>query len=177
MVHEARLLDDYIVCTEDSELMSIAASYNAKILERPVELAGDSVNRWDVLKFVVSERSCDSVVLLQATSPIRTGGLVDDCIRKYTEDNHTSLATGFYLYDSPYPENRGLNRQEIKPSFYDDGNVYIWDSDLIRKFPFQEAGERPNLYETTEQENIDINSEFDLWIAEKIIEDRLCKTE
>lgn len=175
----AVLLDEYVVSTEDQEIAQVAASYGAKVLPRPPELASGTVNRWQVLQDLLAGRPrAATVVLLQATSPVRSPGLIDACIRQYLSGDCTSLATGFWHHDSPYPDNCGANRQELPSRFFDDGNVYVWPASLIKDSPIQDAGERPGFRVTGRRENVDINDEFDLWFAEQVLNaNTLCPAE
>jgi CMP-N-acetylneuraminic acid synthetase len=167
----AALLDAYVVSTEDNEIANIAKKHGATVARRPLHLAGGEVNRWTVMQDLTNNfPAAHVIVLLQATSPVRSSGLIDDCIRQYLDDQLDSLATGFYHHDSPYPENRGQNRQEMARRFFDDGNIYIWSRSLLETYPWQHAGQRAGIRITTELENIDINTAFDLWVAERILE-------
>lgn len=168
---KANLLDNYLVSTEDVEIAMVAQQYGAMVVPRPEVLSSGEANRWDVLKYYVSQLpDVKAVVLLQATSPIRRDGLIDECISEFRTNGYDSLATGFQHHDAPYPDNRGLNRQELGPRFFDDGNIYIWSRECIETNAKQDAGKKFAMKVLSRQENIDINDEFDLWIAEKILE-------
>jgi CMP-N,N'-diacetyllegionaminic acid synthase len=164
------LLGNYIVSTDDVEIAIVVQQCGATVLPRPDSLSTGEVNRWDVLKYYVNLLpDVTSVCLLQATSPIRSEGLIDDCIREFVNKGATSLATGFWHHDQQYPENRGKNRQEMQPRFFDDGNVYIWRRDLIEKHDKQDAGEKPILRVNNKLASIDINDREDLWMAERVL--------
>lgn len=166
---KAKLLDRYVVCTEDDLIAKVARDNGAEVLWRPPTLADDNVNRWDVLKFVLTKIDADDVVLLQATSPVRPAGMIDGCIMQYRRDHNDSLATGFYHHDERYPENRGKNRQLMTPRFFDDGNVYIWRASLIKENGVQECGKHPAIKINERAAQIDINEPFDLWMAEQVL--------
>jgi CMP-N,N'-diacetyllegionaminic acid synthase len=167
---KSRLLNQYVISTEDREIREISHEYGAIVIERPPMLATGVINRWDVLKYHLGQfQDATVVVLLQATSPIRQAGFIDECITEYVTKDCDSLATGFWHHDSPYPENRGMNRQEMTPHFFDDGSVYIWKRELIASCPKQEAGEHPALKVNHPLCRIDINDRYDLWMAEKVL--------
>lgn len=165
----SRLLERYIVSTDDEDIATEVNQHGVELALRPKCLSGDTVNRWDVLKDIVRKIPYPTIVLLQATSPIRKPGRIDECIQTFLDGNYDSLATGLNLFDRPYPENRGKNRQQITPWFFDDGNVYIWKRELIECNQYQEAGEKYAIIETEPAEHIDINNQFDLWLAEQIL--------
>jgi CMP-N-acetylneuraminic acid synthetase len=91
----SKLLNRYVVSTEDEEIARICKTHDVKIIKRPSELATDEASTLDVLQNVIEQIPCDIVVLLQATSPIRSKGLIDECIEEFLANDYDSLATGF----------------------------------------------------------------------------------
>lgn len=160
------LLDRFVVSTEDTEIAGIARNFGAEVLPRPVELATDEASTLGVLQHVVEQIPCDTLVLLQPTSPVRRPGLIDECIREFIDHNYDSLATGFICTYIEYGKNE-LRRQDIPGFFYDDGNVYVIKADLIGKG--DRYGTRICRKIISRWENVEIDDEFDFWIAEKIL--------
>jgi CMP-N-acetylneuraminic acid synthetase len=168
---KAKLIDKYVVSTEDFEIAEIAKSSGAEVLQRPVSLATDDASTLSALQHAVSIIPCDTVVLLQATSPVRSPGLIDECIREFIDKGYDSLATGFICKYTEYGTNE-LKRQDIPGFFYDDGNIYVIKADLVRKG--ERYGKKIGRKIISRPQNIDIDDEFDFWLAEKILKDRLC---
>lgn len=163
---KSRLINRYIVSTEDEEIAEISKQLGAEVLYRPSELATDEASTLCVLQHAIEQIPCDIVVLLQATSPIRNKGLIDDCIREFMDNGYDSLATGFICKYAEYGRSE-LRRQDIPGFFYDDGNVYVINADLIRKG--DRYGKKIVRKIINRWENIEIDDEFDFWIAEKIL--------
>ena len=115
------LLDRWVVSTEDPEIASISRLYGAEILDRPPQLATDTTPTLHVLKHALNHVSADIVVLLQPTSPIRSSGLIDRCIRQFQDTQADSLATGFMCKYQEYALDNNLRRQDRAGFFYDDG--------------------------------------------------------
>ena len=75
---KSRYLDDVVVTTDSQRIKSISESYGAQVpFLRPIELAGDSSATLEAVLHAVRSlesmgQSYDIVVLLQATSPLRT---------------------------------------------------------------------------------------------------------
>lgn len=168
---QSNLIDRYIVSTEDLEIADVVAKYGVEVLQRPVDLATDDASTLSVLQHAVSNISCDIIVLLQTTSPIRHDGLIDKCIREFIDNGYDSLATGFICKYIEYGQN-DLRRQDINGFFYDDGNVYVIKADLIRAG--ERYGKKIGRKLISRRENIEIDDEFDFWVAEKILSEKKC---
>jgi len=162
----SRLIDKYVVSTEDASIAAVAKSYGAEVLKRPTRLSTDKIPTIEVLQHAVREIPCDTVVLLQATSPIRDAGLIDGCIKEFQEKDYDSLATGFICKYVKYGDN-SLRRQEIPGFFYDDGNVYVIKADLIRRG--DRYGKKIGTKVISRFENVEIDDTFDFWLADKIL--------
>lgn len=85
----ADTLTDYLVSSEDAEIISIAQSYGAPTpFQRPDDLAGDEIRNtetvYHALAFMEKERGrhYDIVVLLQPTCPIRDPQHIDEAARR-----------------------------------------------------------------------------------------------
>lgn len=162
----SKLIDKFVVSTEDKEIAAISRRLGAEVLVRPAELATDKITILDVLKHAVGCVSCETVVLLQPTSPIRHPGLIDECIKDFLENKYDSLATGFNCKYLEYGKGL-LMRQDIKGFFYDDGNVYIIKSDLLKNG--DRYGKKLGKKIISRWENVEIDDEFDFFIAEKVL--------
>lgn len=164
---KSKLLDKYVVSTEDDEITNVAKSYGAQVLYRPKELATDKAATLSVLQHAIEEIPCEAIVLLQATSPIRREGLIDECIKEFIDRGYDSLATGFICKYIEYGKNE-LRRQDISGFFYDDGNIYIVKADFIKRG--DRFGKKIGKKIISRWENVEIDDEFDFWVAERILE-------
>lgn len=163
---KSKLIDKYVVSTEDKEIAKVAQSFGAEVLLRPAKLATDEASTESVLKDAANFFKCDTIVLLQATSPVRKSGLIDECVREFIDGGYDSLATGFMCKYKEYGKNY-LRRQDIEGFFYDDGNVYVMKADLIRMG--DRYGKNIARKLISRFENVEIDDEFDLWLAEQIL--------
>jgi len=131
---ESRLLNRFIVSTEDEEIKSVARRFGAEVLDRPKYLARDYATTLSVLQHVIKKiNGVDAVVLLQPTSPIRCNNLIDRCIKKFLESAVDTLATGFNCYQYEWGTTQNTPRQKLRGWFYDDGNVYVLKAANIKK--------------------------------------------
>lgn len=168
----SRLLSRYVVSTEDREIAETARRCGVEVVERPDHLATDDASTLAVLQQVVARIPADIVVLLQATSPIRDPGLVDACIQRFLDAGADSLATGFICKYLEYGKN-DRRRQDIPGFFYDDGNVYVIKADLIRRG--DRHGMKIERMILDREQNVEIDEEFDFWLAEQILTRRAGK--
>ena len=166
---KSNLIDKYLVSTEDAEIQKVAEGHGAEVILRPAELATDKASTLCVIQHAIRNIPCDIVVLLQATSPIRSAGLIDECINEFMNNGYDSLATGFMCKYIEYGKNEKM-RQDIEGFFYDDGNVYVIKADLIKSG--DRHGKKIGRKIISRYENIDIDDAFDFWIAEQVIFNR-----
>ncbi len=125
---ESKLLNRFIVSTEDEEIANISRQLGADVLERPVELAEDTATTMSILEHIVREiPEADFILLMQPTSPIRINNLVDRVISEYLRNPGTeSAATGCMVRMWEWGSKEvNLPRQVDPGYFYDDGNLYI----------------------------------------------------
>ena len=162
----SKLLDKFIVSTEDPEIAKISRQYGAEVINRPFELATDEATTLSVLQHILTVVDAETVVLLQPTSPVRNKNLIDNCIKRFQESGVDNLGTGFICkfmeYGTYYQR-----RQDLKGFFYDDGNIYVIKSDLIKKGKM--FGDKVDRFLIGREENIEIDDEFDFWIVEQIL--------
>jgi N-acylneuraminate cytidylyltransferase len=167
---QSKLLDRYVVSTEDEEIAEIARRDGAEVLPRPPELATDEATTLSVLQDVLKKKDADVVVLLQCTSPVRDDSLIDFCIKRFLETNADSLATGFIckLYEwGTY----SARRQDLNGFFHDDGNVYVVKAELIKKGTLW--GKKMEKVLIDKDQNFEIDDEFDFWLNEQILRKRM----
>ena len=164
---QSEWLDEIVVSTDSEEIAEVARQYGAEVIIRPEVLATDTASTQDVMVHALQERPADILVLLQPTSPCRSEGLIDACIREFIENQYDSLATGFVCDYKEYGKNV-LPRQQIKGFFYDDGNVYVIKAENILKG--DRYGKKIGHKFISRYENAEIDDMFDFWLLEKILE-------
>ena len=163
---KSKLMDRFVVSTEDPEVAAISREYGAEVVDRPKELATDEATTISALQHVLSLIKADTVVLLQPTSPVRETDLIDICIKRFKERDVDNLGTGFICKFMEYGSYTA-RRQELKGFFYDDGNVYVVKADLIKNGKM--FGNKVERFETTKEQNIEIDDEFEFWMAEQVL--------
>lgn len=167
---QSKLLDDFVVSTEDPEIARISKKYGAKVIDRPKELAGDKATTLSVKQHVLSIIDAEVIVLLQPTSPIRDKGLIDRCIKRFQAAKADNLVTGFMCKYYEYGVGFNKRRQDMKEFFYCDGNVYVTLADLIKNGKVY--GKRNERLCISREQNLEIDDEFDFWMCEQVLQKR-----
>lgn len=133
-------IDDVVVSSDDEEILSIAAMYGAKAMNRNSALAQDAVTLDPVIYDAVlrmeqeTGKTYDVVVTLQATSPLLTVETLDGALKSFLEsdfDTYISAVNKPHLSWTtkdgrcvPNYEKR-LNRQQLPPNFLEAGAFLI----------------------------------------------------
>jgi N-acylneuraminate cytidylyltransferase len=169
---DSSLLNQTVVSTEDEEIAGVAKAYGAEVLPRPKELAQDETISRLVIEHALDSLGGSAVVLLQPTSPVRRPGLIDRVIGLFRSEGYDSLATGFESVQYP-PHGIEHRRQDIKTAFVNDGSVIATRAETIKSQSL--FGRKAGTLVTSREENVDIDDEFDFWLAEKILEKALAE--
>lgn len=180
----AQLLTDYLVTTEDEEILEIAQSYGAPTpFVRPAELAADEVRNIETvlhaLRFMEekSGKPYDVVVLLQPTCPIRDPRHIDEAItRLWCSDLDTSASVkGPYQKRDPILKrvNNGVLEDYCEskiddprePFYIYNASVYAVKRDyLVQERKLISPKQVPLVMD--QFHSVDIDTESDLVIAE-----------
>lgn len=163
----SNLLDKFIVSTEDAEIATIAKQAGAEVLQRPQEYATDNATTVSVLQHVLDEINAETVVLLQPTSPVRVDNIIDKAIDIFMKSGADTLATGYTSHHFEWGEFENLPRQALKGFFHDDGNVYIFNSKVLKADRW--IGDNPYRMEVPGIYNIEIDDISEFWANEGIL--------
>jgi CMP-N,N'-diacetyllegionaminic acid synthase len=186
---ESKYVSDVIVSSEDEEILAIAKSYGASIINRPEELATDTAPAKLLIKHALDAQLEKGVryryaILLQPTSPLRTSSHIDQAYETLLSENASSLISvveyeytpfkcfvinkdntlqGLFNNDAPF-----MNRQELPPCYLSNGAIYIFETEkFIKNMSFYQ--ERCVPYVMNKSESIDIDTQNDMDEAERIM--------
>ncbi|EMH6404191.1 acylneuraminate cytidylyltransferase family protein [Providencia rettgeri] len=149
----SKYITDVVISTDDQEIYDIALSYGAKdTFLRPKELAEDSSLAIDNYIYTIQRLekeynyNLDSFIVLQPTSPLRSTEDIDNSICLFTENKADSVISfceehhpiKWHKYinknnklEDIFDENLLVNRQDIIPTYYPNGAIYIFSKNLI----------------------------------------------
>ena len=179
-------ISEVYVSTDSEKIASIASNYGAKIpFLRPSEIADDfSTSEAVMLHFsnwlIENKKSCDNLILIQATSPVRASYRFDDAIKKFKKSQKDSLVTVcashrfFWRTDNSTANYDFMNRprrQDILPNdrlFLETGSFYVSKFEKFLKYQCR-LFEDIYLYETPHIESFEIDDEIDLKICEALL--------
>ena len=186
---ESKRVTQVIVSTESEEIARIAKGYGASIpFMRPDELATDTSLSIDAYLFTLEKLATeynqvhDNFVVLQPTSPLRTSEEIDEAISLFESKNadavisfceeHHSVFWHKYLEEDGriiplFADQKITNRQELKRTYYPNGSIYIFRTELIKQRKVYT--DRTFAYIMSRQHSVDIDTIEDFEYAEYLL--------
>jgi len=188
---ESKLLTAFLTTTDDPEIAEVARRFGSPVLLRPSELARDDTPMVPVLLHALehAEKDAgmpyDAIVLLQPTSPIRTGADIDAVIRILDQDPTVESVISVCPMDDVHParmykvhedgwmeplwpEWETAQRQELPVVYYRNGAIYACRRDLLVN-RHTIMGHRKKAYIMPRERLANINDERDLLIADLLV--------
>ena len=151
---KSKYITDVIISTDCKEIEKVALEHGAKsYFLRPDDLASDSAKAIENYIYTVDRLNNEfdfkiaDFIVLQPTSPLRIVNDIDNAIKifkdkkadsviSYTEEHHPIEWHKYITDDGKFEnifEEKLLNRQEIKPSYFPNGAIFIFKYDLIKQ--------------------------------------------
>ena len=185
--HKSSYIDRLIISTDDDEIMAVTQKYGCEVpFKRPDALATDEAKTIDVILHALANVSqdYDYVVLLQATSPLRTTQDIDRCISLCEEGEANSVVTvtelekplhWIYRKDQKNKITPLLSdgqspsrRQDSGPLYQLNGAVYVNDvQTLIEDKQF--INETTLAHVMPAESSLDIDTELDFLVFEQLV--------
>jgi len=188
----SRYIDRVVVSTEDDTIADVAKKYKAEVpFKRPSELATDSCGIIDVLVHALDWMrdhqgfDPDVLVLLHATTPLRTTEDIDNCIGLLYSQNADNVFSVAPSYRNPYfnmveldkdkkvglvKKGGFLTRQSAPEVFDMNASIYVWKTNILREKPGLFL-ENTKIYVMPRERSIDIDDGLDFKIAEIILKE------
>ncbi len=177
-------IDRVIVSTDSQEIADIAIEYGAEVpFLRPANLASDSSNAIDSYLYTIDRLMqetgivIDDFCVLQPTSPLRISSDIDAAVEVFSKNNADSVIS---FCEEHHPiswhkhiQNDGRledifsdrtlkNRQELKPTYYPNGAIYIFKSTLIRSGEYYSDNTYSYVMPRNRSVDIDVLDDFTL---------------
>lgn len=185
LANQSELIDRVVVSTDDTEIADIAMQAGADVpFMRPSELASDSSPTKDALIHCVEnlDEYYNLLVLLQPTSPLRTMGTMEACIKLSAEFDKTVISVSeskkpvewmFYRHNEGFNYvlegiHKPTRRQDCKPVYYVDGCVYCMPVEGMKDSQ-DIFNEHSLTVVSQEQESVDIDTIEDFRYCEYLL--------
>jgi N-acylneuraminate cytidylyltransferase len=175
------IIDAIFVSTDDEKIKEIALQFGAKVIDRPVELAGDSEPTVSALKHcleVINDNEIENVILLQPTNPLRAESLVQQAFETYQKNNYDSLFTVTESHQKlgkivsnkflPFNYEIGQRSQDLELLFFENGLLYISKAKAILNDEIITKNAFPYVVNNS-YANIDIDTQEDFDYAEYLL--------
>jgi len=182
-------IEGIYVSTDSAEIAEIAYAAGAIVpYMRPAELATDTAPKVPVIEHLVdflekSGKSIERIVDLDPTSPLRTVDDIQACLDLFDEATDVVI-TGYEAEKNPYfnmvemksDGNIGVvktpsfaigGRQGAPAVFSMNASIYVWRREALARGLW---GGRVKLHVMPRERSIDIDSEIDFTLVEKLME-------
>ncbi len=179
-----------VVSTDDPEIFNISIKYGAEVIERPLEISGDTASSESALlhalDFLKNKENYepDILVFLQCTSPLTLHTDIDDAIEKLIEKqadcSFTAVPFHYFIwgYDKSgvldginHEKSTRLRRQDRDKQFLETGSVYVMKADGFKKHKHRFFG-KITLHEIPKEHAYEIDEPIDREVVAAIIRAR-----
>ncbi len=185
------VIDDIYVSSDDDQILSVAHYYQAERLKRDPHLARDDSPTDPVIaEFIhrVKPAAKDIIVLLQPTSPLRTGEHIREALAEFNDFPTCHSLISVYEISNKFMkayvgggefwhplagEHTSYTRRQDLPSLYmPNGAIYIFKvDDFLREEKIPRTHIIP--YLMSDDDSLDIDTPDDLAIAAQRLRERL----
>lgn len=181
------------VSTDGSDIAKVAEAHGAKVIWRPAEISTDTSSSEEAIIHAISmmdeQDALNTIIFLQATSPLRRKDEIDNACRAFLEGGFDSLFSmtvledyclwkrnddGLYSFSYDF-KNRG-RRQEREPLFLENGSIFIFKKDLMLQEKNRLVG-KIGMYEMPFELSYQIDSEKDISLCEHFMKQCILKEE
>ena len=184
-------IDVTVVSTEDEEIGRVAEEAGARVVWRPPGLASDEAATEPSLLHAVEELERQGehfglVLLLQATSPLRSSAHIDQALKLYKATGADSLLSASPCYHFFWKREDGQKgvslhdyrlrprRQDKEPLYKENGAIYITTRDILMKEK-NRLGGKIVIFEMREEDSTEIDDEFELALCEARLQEQMAK--
>jgi len=176
-----------VVSTDDQDIISVAAAWGAETVHRPPEISGDTASSESALLHALDSLrdkkgyDPDLVVFLQATSPCRRPGEIQQAIDTLVKQDADSLlsvcpAHGFlwrveksgHIQSVSYDHWHRPRRQDAPEDLIENGSIYIFKPWVLRQFN-NRLGGRITVHRMRALDSLQIDQPEDIELLEAIM--------
>lgn len=190
---QSRYIDRVIVSTESAAIAEIARQYGAEVpFKRPEDLSRDESGVVAVLLHAMERLeidegySCDIIVLLHVTAPLRRVEDIDNCIEQLVEEGSDNVFSVTEAHRNPYfnmvevgesaevklvREGDFTTRQSAPKVFDMNASIYVWWKERLKEEK-RTLMKKSSIYVMPKERSVDIDDLLDFRIAEIFLKER-----
>ncbi|MGN3974588.1 acylneuraminate cytidylyltransferase family protein [Tsuneonella sp. SYSU-LHT278] len=180
----ARAIDRIIVTTDDAEIAALARAEGIEVVDRPARIAGDESPVVDAVNHALCQAQIAdpaAVVLLQPTSPLRTGADIDAALALF-EQTGTPVCSVVRVEDAhparmyrieegrlvpEIPALASARRQDLPALYLRNGAIYIVGPQELARGEIICDPMVP--YEMPADRSANVDAEIDLVVLEALL--------
>ena len=178
---------DVVVSTDDEEIAEVARAAGARVpWLRPAELAQDTTPTEPVVRHAIEQVTAERgrpevVMLLQATSPVRHDGTLTRALAEFGATGVDSMVGVVeqppFIWQAGDPPTAVYDvasrprRQDLTDAarrYRETGSLYVTRTEIYEQYA-NRLGGRIGLFVMNEDEGIDIDTELDVALAERLL--------
>ena len=185
-VLKSKLIDDYVISSDDDDILDIALSYGVKVIRRPSELAQDTTPTLPALQHAIDRSMpAEYVIEVRATSPLKTVADIDGATQMLVDTQAASVIGVTEVSDGHpmrlkwitmsgrirdfIPEPETGRRQDCKPKAYiRNGTIYALKAPVIKLFGHKDS----RAYIMPAERSVNIDTEIDYKLCEILMKER-----
>ncbi|MCX5695171.1 MAG: acylneuraminate cytidylyltransferase [Candidatus Omnitrophica bacterium] len=175
----SKMISAVYVTSDSLQILEIATKYGALPILRPKKISGDSDSSESALLHALShiKEKPDYIVFLQATSPLRKPGDIDNAIKKIIKQKADSLVSFIELREFIWSKSKDKffsltfdcknrkRRQELEPLFRENGSIFIFKPEILKRLK-NRIGAKMSAYIMEPWQKADIDDKVDLQYCE-----------
>jgi len=179
---ESSLIDRVYVSTDSDKIKEIVNSFElpVEVIDRPAEYATNTASTESVMIDFAKKIDFETVVTIQATSPLTTASDLDRAIGTLRSDGYDSMVTGVIEKRFVWsPEGKALNydpvhrprRQDWKGTLVENGAFYITRREILEQYQCRLGG-KIGVFEMEPRTAFEIDEPDDWAVCESLLRRR-----
>lgn len=176
---------DILVSTDDPSIASVSSAAGALVpWLRPSELATDTATSVDAVLhaldwYEAEHGMVDGVLLLQPTSPYRSRETILKGMQQFNLQRRSVVAVSevkvdparcFFIQEHDLKMCVSASENTQEAAYAVNGALYLISPDELRKTRSFFSGTSVPLIVNSQRESLDIDDDFDWWLAERMLE-------
>lgn len=174
LVKSKKIDEVYVYCS--SERIKEYLVDGVKFLKRPEFLDENTSNCNDIIREFMKEVEADYYVVSHATAPFTKTESIDRCIDAVADDSEYDSAFTVdkiqtFMWESGKPMNFDPSHfprtQDLEPIYMETSGAFVFSKDVFETYN-RRIGVKPCLVEVEPIESCDIDTEYDMMVAQAL---------